>query len=130
MGDMRSSFNRRGPLVLIIDDNDAAAGGIGRLLEFHGCRVAYAYDGGQGLVKARSISPDLIFLDIGLPDRDGNDIARELKREGFSGKLVALSGYGIQNSQKKDATSSFDEYLVKPVSLTELQRVLATLPRR
>jgi signal transduction histidine kinase len=123
--DIVKNGTSRGPLVLIIDDNDAAAGGVGRLLEFHGCRVAYAYEGGQGIQKARNITPDVIFLDIGLPDQDGHDVARLLRMEGYSGKLIALTGYGMNTSPDKDPKKYFDHYLVKPVSLTDLQRVLS-----
>lgn len=125
--EIRKSGGKRSTNVLIIDDNDAAAGGIGRLLEFHGCRVTYAYDGGQGLNKARSISPDVIFLDIGLPDQNGHDVARLLRSEGYKGKLIALSGYSMNASDNNESEKYFDQYLVKPVSLTDLQRVLADL---
>ncbi len=112
------------PLVLIIDDNDAAAAGIGRLLELHGARVQYAYDGAQGLAKARSISPDLIFLDIGLPDQDGYDVARMLRGQNYRGTLIALTGYGLGDSRRMDAREWFDQYLVKPISLSDLQTAL------
>lgn len=113
------------PLILIIDDNDAAAAGIGRLLELHGARVAYAYDGAQGLAKARSISPDIIFLDIGLPDQDGYAVARMLRGQNFAGKLIALTGYGLGDAHRREAREWFDQYLVKPVSLVDLQKILA-----
>lgn len=115
------------PLILIVDDNDAAAGGIGRLLEFQGYKVAYAYDGNQGIAKARSLSPDAILLDIGLPDQDGWRVAKTLKAQGFKGRLVALTGYGIENTKTVDREVRFDHYLVKPVGLADLQRVLVGL---
>ncbi|MBY0293942.1 response regulator [Patescibacteria group bacterium] len=119
--------DKKNPTVLIVDDNDAAAGGIGRLLEFQGYKVAYAYDGNQGIMKARSVSPDAIFLDIGLPDLDGWRVAKQLRAQGFKGRLIALTGYGIENSKTVDREVRFDHYLVKPVGLADLQRVLAGL---
>lgn len=119
--------DRRNPTVLIIDDNDAAAGGIGRLLEFQGYKVAYAYDGNQGIMKARGVSPDAIFLDIGLPDQDGWRVAKQLRAQGFKGRLIALTGYGIEHSKTVDREVRFDHYLVKPVGLADLQRVLTGL---
>lgn len=121
------SKNKTNPMVLIIDDNDAAAGGIGRLLEFQGYRVAYAYDGNQGLTKARGLVPDAILLDIGLPDQDGRRVAKQLRAQGFKGRIIALTGYGIENSKTVDPEVRFDHYLVKPVGLADLQRVLAGL---
>ena len=119
--------NKINPLILIIDDNDAAAGGIGRLLEFQGYRVAYAYDGNQGITKARSTEPDAIFLDIGLPDQTGWKVAKQLRAQGFKGRLIALTGYGIKNSKTVDPQVRFEHYLVKPVGLADLQRVLTGL---
>jgi CheY-like chemotaxis protein len=115
------------PLVLLIDDNDAAAGGIGRLLEFQGYRVAYAYDGNQGVAKARSLMPDAIFLDIGLPDQDGWRVAKTLRTHGFSGRLIALTGYSLEEDRKRDSEVQFDLYLVKPVGIADLGRALMGL---
>ncbi|MBY0472661.1 response regulator [Patescibacteria group bacterium] len=118
---------RTNPLILLVDDNDAAAGGIGRLLEFQGYRVAYAYDGNQGIAKVRNLSPDAVFLDIGLPDQDGWHVAKTLRAQGFQGRLIALTGYGIEHKKMMDREVRFDYYLVKPVGLADLQRVLTGL---
>jgi CheY-like chemotaxis protein len=123
----RAGGKKTNPLVLIVDDNDAAAGGIGRLLEFQGYKVTYAYDGNQGLAKARSLSPDAIFLDIGLPDQDGYRVAKNLRTQGFAGRLIALTGYGLGNVKHHDTEVKFDHYLVKPVGLADLQKTLAGL---
>ncbi|OGC88587.1 hypothetical protein A2419_02895 [Candidatus Adlerbacteria bacterium RIFOXYC1_FULL_48_26] len=124
---LQKGRTKANPLILIVDDNDAAAGGIGRLLEFQGYRVAYAYDGNQGTTKARSLSPDAVFLDIGLPDQDGWKVAKTLKAQGFTGRLIALTGYGIEHKKMMDQEVRFDYYLVKPVGLADLQRVLTGL---
>lgn len=123
----QKSKSKTNPMILIVDDNDAAAGGIGRLLEFQGYRIAYAYDGNQGITKARSLSPDAILLDIGLPDQDGWRVAKQLRAQGFKGRLIALTGYGAENTKTVDPEVRFDHYLVKPVGLADLQRVLAGL---
>lgn len=124
---LQKGKTKTNPLILIVDDNDAAAGGIGRLLEFQGYRVAYAYDGNQGTTKARSLSPDAVFLDIGLPDQDGWRVAKTLRAQGFQGRLIALTGYGIEHKKMVDQEVRFDYYLVKPVGLADLQRVLTGL---
>jgi CheY-like chemotaxis protein/two-component sensor histidine kinase len=127
IGVQRSAHRTTKPLILIIDDNDAAAGAIGRLLEFQGYKVAYAYDGNQGIGKARSVSPDAIFLDIGLPDQDGYRVAKTLRTNGFRGRLIALTGYGADSVKSSDASVQFDHYLVKPVGLADIQKVLVGL---
>jgi signal transduction histidine kinase len=124
---IKDGQRKTNPLILIVDDNDAAAAGIGRLLEYQGYRVVYGYDGNQGLTKARSLTPDAILLDIGLPDQDGWRVAKQLRAQGFKGRLIALTGYGIENSKTVDREVRFDHYLVKPVGLADLQRVLAGL---
>ena len=117
--------NTKGPLVLIVDDNDAAGGGIGRLLEFEGCTVAYAYDGKQAIEKVRRLKPDVVLLDIGLPDMDGYAVAKILREQGFEGRLIALTGYTMDSSKKLGKEGGFEFYLVKPASLADLRRVLA-----
>lgn len=110
--------------VLIVDDNDAAAWGVGKLLELSGCVVEFAYDGEQAIERAASIKPDVILLDIGLPDMTGYQVAKTLRAEGFSGTLVALTGYGIEDSQEQVRAAGFDDYLTKPVGLADLKRVI------
>lgn len=111
--------------VLVVDDNDAAAGGIGRLLELQGYSVSYAYTGAEALEKAFDSSPDAILLDIGLPDIDGYTVAKTLRARGFAGKLIALTGYSAEDSRQKGKEAGFDHYLVKPAGLADLKRVLS-----
>ncbi len=114
------------PRVLIVDDNDAAAAAIGRLLELEGCSVSYAYTGAQAVSQALRLVPDVVILDIGLPDEDGYSVARLLRGRGFSGHLVALSGYNSDDGADWRA-AGFDQYLVKPASLTDLRSMLSRL---
>ncbi len=116
-----------GPLVLIVDDSDKAAGALGRLLELEGCRVAYAYNGNQAIEKAERLSPHAILLDINLPDQDGYTVAKTLRAQGFTGRLIALTGDGSPTAKKLSKEAGCQFYLVKPVSLTELQSTLQEL---
>ncbi len=109
-----------GKRVLVVDDNDSAAWGIGRLLELKGYTLEYAYDGGQAIDKAAFFKPDAIFLDIGLPDQDGHMVAATLRANGYTGRLIALTGYSIGENKGEH----FDAYLVKPVGLADLSRAL------
>lgn len=110
--------------VLVVDDNDAAAWGTGKLLELSGCRVEYAYDGEQAIAKALQGAPDAVLLDIGLPDRDGYAVAKELRAKGYAGIIIALTGYSLEEDRQRGRESGFTEYLVKPVGLADLKRVL------
>lgn len=114
-----------GPLILVVDDNDAAAAALGRLLERLQYRVIYAYDGAQALESALDRDPTTILLDIQLPKLNGREVASALKERGYRGTIVALSGYGENDTVAMHGkTDVFDHYLVKPVGLGDLRNVL------
>lgn len=115
---------KRSTSVLIVDDNDAAAWGVGKLLELSGCTVSFAYEGSQAIDRAKETHPDIVLLDIGLPDLDGYKVARAIREDGYAGTLVALTGYGIEDSHQKVRDAGFDDYLTKPVGLSDLKRVI------
>ena len=113
--------------ILVVDDNDIAASSIGKLLEIQGYKVSYAFDGGQAIDRVKSSSPDIVLLDLDLPDRDGYSVARILRERGYTGHLVALTGLSTQDARLRGQEAGFKEYLVKPVALDELRRTLAKL---
>lgn len=113
--------------VLVVDDNDAAAWSIGKLLDLQGCIVAYAYDSGQTIEKVKIFRPDVVLLDLGLPDEDGYATARILRTQGYTGRLIALTGYSTQDAKDRGKLAGFDDYLVKPVGVTELRRAISGL---
>ncbi|HEY0010617.1 MAG TPA: ATP-binding protein [Candidatus Paceibacterota bacterium] len=120
--------NRKaGPSVLVVDDNDAAAAGIGRLLELQGCSVFYAYSGSQALELAEEMPTDVVILDIGMQDQDGYSVARTLRTRGYAGTLIALSGFSTPEAREKGEAAGFDHYLVKPAGLADLRKILPTL---
>ncbi|MEJ0053307.1 MAG: ATP-binding protein [bacterium] len=119
--------SKRDIRVLVVDDNDAAAWGIGKVLEMRGAAVDYAYDGKQALEKVASLPPRAILLDIGLPGEDGYAIGKKLRSGGFVGKLIALIGYGESEDRRRGREAGFNEYLVKPAGLEDLKRVIPEL---
>ena len=115
--------------ILIVDDNEAAAEGLGRLLEYRGHTVRLAYTGEAALRAVKEEAPEVIVLDIGLPDKDGYEVASELReRLKFSGTLVALTGYGQYEDREAAKEAGFDLHLTKPVGLREIESVLSHLP--
>jgi len=110
--------------VLVVDDNEAAAQGLGTLLEYSGNTVALAYDGAGAVEKSREFGPDAVVLDIGLPDISGYEVAQMLRQQGFDGRLVALTGYDQEEDKKKAAAAGFDLHLTKPVGIADLQAAL------
>ena len=121
---------RRTYSILVVDDNELVAVALARLLELRGHTVAVAHNGAEALRKARELHPQIILLDIGLPDIDGYEVARELKEEkGFSATLIALTGYGHAEDKERASKAGFFKHLTNPVTLKEIEIVFSKLPR-
>lgn len=117
--------------ILVVDDNEAAAQGLGTLLERTGHAVHVAYSGMTALARAAEVVPHVVLLDIGLPDKDGYEVARALRAaHGNPLVLVALTGYGQEEDKQKAKDASFDYHLTKPVGIADVEEVLAQLRKR
>lgn len=113
--------------VLIIDDNVDAATTTQVLLELRGHEVRIALDGPSGLKAAEEFKPEVILLDIGLPGMDGYEVARILKGNPKTGKLllIALSGYGQAEDLRKSKEAGFDLHLLKPADTNQLHELIS-----
>jgi len=117
-----------GPVqVLVVDDNADAAQMLATLLQAHGHAVSVEYDGTGGLARALRERPEVMLLDIGLPDMDGHELARRLRAspDTANALLIALTGYGQSEDRERARQAGFDRHLVKPADLSELLRILA-----
>jgi len=112
--------------VLVADDNRDAVWGLARFLEMAGHRVLRADGGKAALATARAERPDVVLLDLGMPDLDGYEAARQIRAEpwGASILLIAVSGWGRDDDQRRSAEAGFDAHLVKPVDLEELNTII------
>jgi len=70
-------------------------------------------------------APDVVLLDLGLPGMDGFEVARRIRQQHPTMRLVALSGYGQARDRARSAAAGFDAHAVKPVDMDELDRLLA-----
>jgi len=113
--------------VLVVDDNLDAAHTLHLYLAAAGHRVEIAYNGLDALALASVFAPQVCLLDIGLPDIDGNELARRLRAQPETARtmLVATTGYGRQQDRDAAAAAGFDHYLVKPVNTAQLSDLLA-----
>jgi CheY-like chemotaxis protein len=111
--------------VLVIEDGEDAGQSLAVLLRLYGCEVDVAVDCPSALAAARANLPDALLIDIGLPGRDGYDVAKQL-RGLFEGRplLVALTGHGQPSDHRRSADEGFDHHLVKPVAPADLVRIL------
>jgi signal transduction histidine kinase/CheY-like chemotaxis protein len=122
-----SSAPRR---ILVVDDNSDAATSLAVLLEMDGHETRTAFASSHALTLAESFEPDVVLLDIGLPEMDGYEVARRLRRSprGETITLIALTGYGQQDDRKRTQEAGFDAHLVKPVDFAALDSLLHRLP--
>jgi len=112
--------------VLIVDDNPDAAEVLGEYLRELGYEIELAGDGPTAIARAEQFHPHVAVLDLGLPVMDGYELAQRL-RERWSGselRLIAVTGYGQDSDRARSCAAGFDEHLVKPVDLGELERAL------
>jgi CheY-like chemotaxis protein len=113
--------------ILIVDDNVDAAQVLFALLRLQRHEVEVAHDGVAALDIARTMNPDIVFLDLRLPKLDGIEVARRL-REGTDGTrplLVALTGLGQEEDRKRTAAVGFNHHLTKPVDLEVVRSVIS-----
>jgi len=116
--------------ILVVDDNVDAAALLAMLLEAAGHRVVVKHDARAALARAREDLFQVCLLDIGLPEVDGNELARQLRGcPGTSGSvLVAVTGYDQEQDRARSMAAGFDHHLVKPIDTQMLASILATVP--
>lgn len=113
--------------VLIVDDNADAANSLAMLLALRGHETQVAFSARAALERIESFHPEVVLLDIGLPEINGYELARQLRaRPTLQGvRLVALTGFAQAEDQQRARSAGFDDHVVKPVSLSALERALA-----
>ena len=116
--------------VMVVDDNVDAADSLALLLGLEGHQTQCAYSAAQALERVTAFAPEVVLLDIGLPDVDGYEVARRIRASpgGAAMMLVALTGYGQAEDRERALASGFQAHLVKPVDLDLLGRLLAAHP--
>lgn len=118
--------------VLVVDDAPAIVESTAVMLESNGYRVRIAGSGAEALAQVRSFRPSAVLLDIGLPDQDGYAVARQIRQmaEGTDALLLAVSGYGDNETILRSREAGFDAHLVKPVEVRKLLALLAERGRK
>jgi len=119
-----------GARLLVVDDEDALVDMLRDALRFAGYEVHVARRGFEALQAAADVDPDLIVLDVNLPDIDGFEICRRLRADGSQVPVVFLTARDDREDLRTGFTRGGDDYLTKPFSLEELElRVQAILRR-
>lgn len=118
-----------GPLnVLVVEDDADTRELLQTWLELSGHSVRSALDGREGLELLLATKPDIAFVDIGLPELDGFEVAEHVRAttDGRAVHLVAVTGYGRPEDRARARDAGFDDYIVKPLDHASLERVLAS----
>jgi signal transduction histidine kinase len=112
--------------ILVVDDNADAAQMLALYLEALGHHVWIEHSSMRALACARLEKPDVCILDIGLPEMDGNELARQLRMESGTAHalLIAVTGYGQEQDMRNAMAAGFDRHLVKPVDASQLAGLL------
>jgi DNA-binding response OmpR family regulator len=116
--------------ILLTEDDHTIAKLLTENLEFEGFSVAWAATGADALAKSRTFAPDLILLDLMLPDRDGLDLCRTFANSKDHVPVIVITAKGQQEDRVRGLTLGADDYVVKPFALEELlARIKAVLRR-
>lgn len=116
-----------GRRVLVADDNTDSAGSMAMILRILGHDARTAHDGLEVVAVATAFRPDVILLDIGMPELDGYEVCRRIRGEpwGSSISIIALTGWGGEEDRRRSLEAGFDHHLVKPVDPIEVEKLLA-----
>jgi signal transduction histidine kinase/CheY-like chemotaxis protein len=116
--------------ILIVEDNADARDTLAILLQMLGHRTESAANGSEGVARALAVRPQVALVDLGLPDLDGLEVARQIRAAlGETVLLVALTGHALDEDRRRTEEAGFDAHLSKPVEIEELNRVLAAAKR-
>jgi len=120
-----AAHNRR---ALVVDDNIDGATVLAEALRTRGHEVHIAHDGQTALEQALRHAPDVVLLDIGLPDLDGYEVASRIRKEPalIQTKVIALTGFGQEQHRGRPEAAEFAYHMVKPIDLAQLDAVLAS----
>ena len=118
--------------VLVVDDNLDASQALKLLVQAVGHGVRMAHTGPTALATARDYRPDVMLLDIGLPEWDGFEVAKRIRQEArlHDIVLVAMTGYGQAADRQRMQEAGFDHYLVKPADFEHVRQILVAVSEK
>jgi two-component system CheB/CheR fusion protein len=115
--------------ILLVDDNQDTVHSLSRLLTRRGHEVVTAFDGLTALRMAEEFKPEVLLLDLGLPDLDGYELARRLRAGGFAhAQIIAISGYAQESDRARSRAAGFNYHFAKPVDFEALAELIIEEP--
>jgi len=118
--------------VLVVDDRTDVARSLAMVLERMRYRVEVAHNAKDALEKGMELRPDIIFLDIGLPDISGYDVCKEMRQSegGLTSFIVAVTGRDSPADVIRSAQTGFDRHVAKPMDFATLKEILHVVKTR
>jgi PAS domain S-box-containing protein len=118
--------------VLVVDDNRDSAESLAVFLQLSGHTVQTAYDGVEAVEAAESFQPDIVLLDIGMPNLNGYEACRRIRDTAWGKDMtvVAQTGWGQEDDKRRTREAGFDDHLVKPVDPTVVMKIVAEAKNR
>jgi len=110
--------------VLLVDDNEDIIELVQLILSRSGYRLMVAKGGEEALKMCRELSPDLVVMDLKMPDRDGFSVTRTLRSEGFTRPVVVLTGSESDEDRKRAFEAGCDDYIIKTLEMRDLEKVI------
>jgi len=112
--------------LLVVEDDQDTATSSAMLLRLYGHEVEVAADGPSAMQAARATQPDVVLLDLGLPNMDGWQVAQQIRHLNTQKRplLIAVSGYGHEEARRRSQDAGIDLHLLKPVDPKELEDIL------
>ncbi len=123
-------MERKGQRILVVEDDLSILTGLSMSLRYEGFEVLQAQDGKAGLQKALDEAPDLIVLDIMMPQLNGYEVMEELRKRNSKTPVIVLSARGMERDKVMGLDLGADDYLVKPFGLQELLARIRSVLRR
>jgi CheY-like chemotaxis protein len=116
--------------VLIADDNRDAAESLATLLRLDGHNVTVAHNGREALDTFNALLPEIAVLDIGMPELDGYEVARQVRQQslGRSVTLIAVTGWGQETDKARALAAGFNHHFTKPIEPEQLSELLRSDP--
>lgn len=116
--------------ILVVDDNADAVQMLEILLSMEGHEVRTAFDAESGIKTAKKFKPDVCLLDIGLPEMNGYEAAKNLRLFLPDALLISISGWGQEEDRLQSREAGFDYHLVKPVEIEDINKLLQEQDRK
>jgi len=111
--------------VLLVEDNVDSAELLAELLRAKGLEVVIAHSPTAALDLVATFSPEVVLLDVGLPEMTGYELARRIRQSGATCRLIAVTGYGDPDSRSRSRDAGFAAHLVKPVTVDRILGAIA-----